>query len=96
MPESIANTVFMKILPVLLTAAIIWMMSSINNMQVKMVRIDEQVIASHRLLQTTATSLDSVEATIVNQQITVTLLQHQLETLRRDYEQHMDFWHGGD
>ncbi len=94
MPESIANTIFMKILPVLLTAAIIWMMTSINTMQVQAVRIEEQVNASHKLLTTTSLAIEKLESKAVTQQISISLIEHQIMTLRKDYERHMELWHG--
>ncbi len=94
MPESIANTIFMKILPILLTASIIWMMTSINTMQVQAVRIEEQVNASHKLLTTTSIAIEKLESKAVTQQIAISLLEQQILTLRKDYDRHMQLWHG--
>lgn len=94
MPETVANTIFMKILPVLLTAAIIWMMSSINSMQVQSVRIEQQVIESHKLLTTTSAAIEKLESKTVTQQIAISLLEQQILTLRKDFDRHMQLWHG--
>ncbi len=94
MPESIANTIFMKILPVLLTAAIIWMMTSINTMQVQAVRIEEQVTASHKLLTSTSIAIEKLESKSTAQQISLSLLEHQIMTIRKDFERHLETTHG--
>ena len=88
MSESMSNTLFMKILPVLLSGAIAWMMTSINSMQVQTVRIEEQVTASHKLLTTTSLAIDKLESKSVTQQIAISLLEHEINALKASLKRH--------
>ena len=93
MQPSLTDTVFMRILPVLLTAAIMWMMTSINTLQVQNVRMEQQLIENHNLLRSSSDSLEKVESKIITQQISITLLEQQLGVLRRDLELHINNSH---
>ncbi len=84
MAERIANTVFLKILPVLLTAGIIWIMSSINGMQVQMVRIGELVNKNQEMLKESVQTIKHQQMVVVDQTITSRLLQAEFEQLQSD------------
>ena len=88
MPENMSNTIFFKILPVLLAAAIVWMMTSINNLQIELARIQEQQKDSYQLLQITLSSVEKLETKIVTQQIELKVLEGQLTSLREQAGSH--------
>ncbi len=90
----ISNTLFMKIIPVLLTAAIIWMMTSINDLQVQNVRMEQQLTESYKLLQLTSLSLDKLETQFVTQKIDVSLIKQQIDVIKRDIQYHNESAHG--
>ncbi len=93
MPEPInttlTNTLFMKILPLLLSGAIVWIISSINSMQVQSARIEIRVIENQNLLKNTSDKIDNLENKTVTQQISISLLEQELVSLRKEFERHL-------
>ncbi len=85
---TLTNTVFMKILPLLLSGAIVWIISSINSMQVQSARIEIRVIENQNLLKATSNKIDNLEDKTITQQIAISLLEQELDSLRKQFERH--------
>ncbi len=86
---TLTNTIFMKILPLLLSGAIVWIISSINSMQVQSARIEIRVIENQNLLKNTSDKIDNLENKTVTQQISISLLEQELVSLRKEFERHL-------
>lgn len=95
MNDKLADTLFIRVLPVLLSGAIVWMMTSINDMQIQNARIEQQIVESHKLLTLTSKSIKELETNIVTQKIELSLVKEQVKSLRAEFDNHLSRYHGG-
>lgn len=90
MQDNVGNTIFMKILPVLLTGAIVWMISSINTVQVDSVRMVELLNKNQQMIDENAKTSESHEKQIVDLTISLALLQADMEDFAKNFERHIE------
>ena len=81
MNEDMANMIVTKVVPVILTAAIIWMATSINEMQVGSARIEVQVTEIYKLMQLSSTDIDRLDQKLTMTQLELSLLQQRVNHL---------------
>ena len=81
MNEDMANMIVTKVVPVILTAAIIWMATSINEMQVGNARIEVQVTEIYKLMQLSSTDIDRLDQKLTMTQLELSLLQQRVNHL---------------
>ncbi len=86
MSDTITNTIFLKVVPVLLTASIIWMATTLTTMHVDVARMEERLAT----IEKSTLKMESLQKGIIDVQITTRLLEAELDVVQRDYDKHRE------
>lgn len=86
MARSVVDAIFFKILPTILGLGLMWIITSVNALQIETAKIDLLLTKNHEILEKTSIKMDALETKVVSSQIDVKVLETKLEEVGNEID----------